>query len=205
MKRYKKIAQTIGWAGLTSFLSLGSAWIALTFLLQQNFKLSVVFACVAFLLDATDGFIARKLGTTSEFGRQLDSMIDSINYSLFASIFTFEVLIPGTLGLVAGFTILAFGILRLVLFNINGFHTEGETNYYVGVVTPHLSLAGLILYSLSKFTNWFSWSGSDLLIFSIVMALALGQISELKVRKTGALAFWIPATVVIGVCGFIWL
>lgn len=205
MKRYKNIAQTIGWAGLTSFLSLGSAWMALTFLLQHNSKLSVVFACVAFLLDATDGFIARKLGTTSEFGRQLDSMIDSINYSLFAAIFTFEVLLPGPLGLVAGFTVLAFGILRLVLFNVNGFLTVGEAKYYVGVVTPHLSLAGLILYSLSKFTNWFSWPGSDLLIFSIVMLLALGQISELKVRKTGALAFWIPATVVIGVCGFIWL
>ncbi len=205
MNRYKKIAQTIGWAGLASFLSLGAAWTALAFVLSHNFKLAVVFSCAAFLLDATDGFIARKLGTASEFGRQLDSMIDSINYSLFAAVFILQVLLPGTLGAIAGYTVLAFGILRLVLFNINGFHSEGDTNYYTGVVTPHLSLAGLILYSIGKFTDWLSWAGSDVLIFTILMLMAVGQISTLKVRKTGALAFWIPATVIIGVCGYIWL
>lgn len=205
MNRYKKIIQIIGWAGLTSFLSLGAAWSALVFILQHNFKFAVVFACAAFLLDATDGFLARKLGTVSEFGRQLDSMIDSINYSLFAAVFICQVLLPGTLGLVAGYTVLAFGILRLVLFNINGFYAEGDTKYYTGVVTPHLSLASLILYSVSKFTDWFNWAGSDVFIFALLIVLAVAQISTLKVRKTGALAFWIPATVAIGVCGFIWL
>ena len=205
MKRYRQIAETVGWAGLISFTSLAAAWTALGFLLVHNFKLATVFACAAFLLDATDGFIARKLGKASEFGRQLDSMIDAMNYSLFAGVFVSQVVLPGTLGFIAGYTILAFGILRLVLFNIGGYHASGDNLYYTGVVTPHLSLASLIVYSLQHLTGWLSWEGSEWLVFAVLMALALGQISTLKVRKTGALAFWIPATVVIGVCGFIWL
>jgi len=205
MNRYRQIAQTIGWAGLVSFVSLLASWFALAFLLGHNFKFATVFACAAFLLDAADGIVARKLGTTSEFGRQLDSMIDAINYSLFAGIFVSQVLLPGTLGFVAGYTILTFGILRLVLFNIGGFHAEGNTLYYTGVVTPHLSLAALIIYSLQHLTTWLSWPGLSWVIFAVLMIMAVGQISTVKVRKTGALAFWIPATVVIGVFGFIWL
>lgn len=205
MNRLRWIASTIGWAGLLSFTSLGASWLALAFLLSENFKLAVVLACSAFLLDASDGFVARKLGKASEFGRQLDSMIDAINYSLFAAVFIAQVLLPGTLGLVAGYTVLAFGILRLVLFNINGFHTEGAANYYTGVVTPHLSLAALILYSITQLTDWLAWDGSAWLIFAILILLAVGQISTLKVRKTGALAFWIPATIVIGIFGYLWL
>jgi len=205
MKRYKQIAATIGWAGLVSFFSLGAAWSALGFLLAHNFKLATVFACAAFLLDATDGFLARKLGKASEFGRQLDSMIDAMNYSLFAGLFVAQLVLPGTLGFIAGYTILAFGILRLVLFNIGGYHAQGDALYYTGVVTPHLSLASLILYSLEKLSPWLAWPGRDWLVFAVLMALALGQVSTLRVRKTGALAFWIPATIAIGVCGFIWL
>lgn len=205
MNRLRWIASTIGWAGLISFASLAASWSALACLLAGNFKLAVVLACSAFLLDATDGFVARKLGKSSEFGRQLDSMIDAINYSLFAAVFIAQVLLPGTLGLVAGYAVLAFGILRLVLFNINGFHTEGSANYYTGVVTPHLSLASLIIYSISKLTTWLAWDGSDWLVFSMLFMLAIGQISTLKVRKTGALAFWIPATIAIGIFGYLWL
>lgn len=205
MNRLKWIASTIGFAGLISFASLAASWSALAALLASNFKLAVVLACSAFLLDASDGFVARKLGKSSEFGRQLDSMIDAINYSLFAAVFIAQVLLPGTLGLIAGYTVLAFGILRLVLFNINGFHTEGSANYYTGVVTPHLSLASLIIYSITKLTNWLTWDGSDWLVFSILFILAIGQISTLKVRKTGALAFWIPATIAIGIFGYLWL
>lgn len=205
MNRLKLIVKTVGWAGLISFTSLAASWLALASLLAGNFKLAVVLACSAFLLDASDGFVARKLGKASEFGRQLDSMIDAINYSLFSAVFIAMVLLPGTLGLIAGYTVLAFGILRLVLFNINGYHTEGSANYYTGVVTPHLSLASLIIYSVWKLTAWLSWEGSEWLVFSILTLLALGQISTLKVRKTGALAFWIPATIAIGVFGYLWL
>lgn len=205
MNRLKWIANTIGLAGLISFTSLAASWLALAFLLSENFKIAVVLACSAFLLDASDGFVARKLGKSSEFGRQLDSMIDAINYSLFAAVFISQILLPGALGLIAGYTVLAFGILRLVLFNINGYHTEGSANYYTGVVTPHLSLAALILFTVTKLTNWLTWDGSDWLVFTILFILAVGQISTLKVRKTGALAFWIPATIAIGIFGFVWL
>ena len=41
MNRYRKIAETIGWAGAISFISLLASWSALAFLLGHNFKLAL--------------------------------------------------------------------------------------------------------------------------------------------------------------------
>lgn len=200
MNRYKQIAATIGWAGLVSFTSLLAAWGAIALLLNNQLKFAVIVACVAFLLDSLDGFLARRLGKASEFGRQLDSMIDAINYSVFAGLVTMQVLLPNTLGFIAGFLIVAFGVLRLILFNINGYVAEGDTLYYRGVVTCHLSLATLILHVLKPVLHI-----PDAASFVILAALSIGQLSMLKTRKTGALLFWIPATIVIGVGAWFWL
>lgn len=206
MNRYKRIAGIIGWAGLVSLASLLASWAAIGLLLAHEFKWAVLMAAIAFQLDSLDGFVARKLGKDSNFGRQLDSMIDAINYSLFAALVTHQLLLPNTLGFVAGFFILAFGILRLVLFNIDGYLEEGDVRYYRGVVTCHLSLATLLIYIAQKLwpaiMNSFAghWGTAILLI-----ALSLGQLSTLKTRKTGALLFWIPVSIVIGVGALLWL
>ena len=190
----------IGWAGLVSFFSLLAAWFAIYLVITNQAALAIQFAVAAFLLDATDGFIARKLGKDSNFGRQLDGMIDAINYSLLAALVTVLVLLPSWLGFIVGFLILAFGILRLVLFNIDGYLEQGDVRYYTGVVTPHLSLACVLIYFVEHFVALPSW-----LIAAVLVALALGQISTLKVRKTGVLLFWIPASIAIAVGAFFWL
>lgn len=206
MNRYKRIASIIGWAGLISLLSLSASWSAIALLLGHQFKWAVLMAAVAFQLDSLDGFVARRLGKDSDFGRQLDSMIDAINYSLFAALVTQQLLLPNTLGFVAGFFILAFGILRLVLFNIDGYLEEGDVRYYRGVVTCHLSLATLMIYIAQQvwptaMTSLAGHWGTAV----ILITLSLGQLSTLKTRKTGALLFWIPVSICIGVGALIWL
>jgi len=111
MNRYKELVSTIGWAGLISLASLLASWAAISSLLSGDAKLAIVLASIAFQLDALDGFIARRLGKASEFGRQLDSMVDLINYSLLAALVTQQLLLPNLLGFIAAFFILAFGIL----------------------------------------------------------------------------------------------
>ena len=200
MQRIRSIAKTVGWPGLVSFASLFAAWAAIYFLISQNLKLAVALQIVAFMLDSLDGFLARKLGVASDFGRQLDSMIDAFNYSLFASLLTMLWLIPGVLGFTVGFLILALGILRLVLFNQSGYLTQGDRNYYQGVVTPHLTLAVGLLYFVNKFWPIASW-----LIAAVLILLAFAQLSTLKTRKTGALMFWLPVSTLLGIGALIWL
>jgi CDP-diacylglycerol--serine O-phosphatidyltransferase len=174
-------------------------------LLSGDTKLAIVLASIAFQLDALDGFIARKLGKASEFGRQLDSMVDLINYSLLAALVTQQLLLPGVLGFVAGFFILAFGILRLISFNIKGYAAEGDRLYYRGIVTCHLSLATLVIYVAKRVLPLESFAYSDWIIAFILIALSVGQLSQIKTRKTGALLFWLPVSFVIGIGALLWL
>lgn len=200
MKRLRLIATHVGWAGSVTLLSLLAAWSAIAFLLDSNVRLAIVFAVVAFLLDIADGFLARKLGATSEFGRLLDSMVDAVNYSMLAALVAERVLLPGVLGFVVGFLILACGILRLVLFTMNGFEEEGNRLYYVGVITPHLTLAVALTYLVTRFVEV-----PDLVVGATLGAIALAQLSTLRTRKTGVLVFWIPASIATAIGALLWL
>lgn len=200
MQRLRTIVSTVGWAGLVSFASLFAAWTAIAFLWSGDVRLALVCQIVAFLLDTADGFLARRLGTTSVFGRQLDSMIDAVNYSLFAALLTAFVLLPSPIGFGVGFVILALGILRLILFNIDGYGVDGDTLYYYGIVTPHLTLATGLLYAVD---HW--WGVPDWIATTILVVLAMGQLSRIRTRKTGALMFWLPVATVLGIGAYLWL
>lgn len=200
MNQIRLLAKEIGWAGSVTLLSLLSAWASIYFILEANAKLAIAFSVFAFLLDTFDGFIARRLGTSSEFGRYLDSMVDAINYSLVAALVTQRLLLPNIFGFSIGFLILACGILRLVLFTIKGFMEEGRKLYYTGIVTPHLSLAVALLFLVSKVVEVPNYLSGLVLI-----VLALGQLSTVKTLKTGVLLFWIPASMLLAIGSFVWL
>ena len=199
MERISGIAKLIGWPGLVSLLSLFAAWSAICLLLAGNYRFAILSSVAAFLLDTIDGFLARKLGVVSEFGRQLDGMIDAVNYSVFGALVVSQVLIPNALGFVVAFFMLAFGIIRLILFNINGYTTDGETLYYLGVVTPHLTLAVALLAFVNKIFGLNEW-----LMALVLMLLAIGQLSTIKTRKTGAIVFWLPMSIAIAVGALLW-
>lgn len=200
MNRLKLLTSQVGLAGTVTLLSLLSAWSAIAFLLDGDLRLCIVFAVVAFLLDILDGSLARRLGTASEFGRLLDSMVDAINYSLLAALVTERVLIPGPIGFVVGFLILACGILRLVFFTINGFEEDDNRLYYVGVITPHLTLTVALLYVTSTLIPL-----PHMVIATVLTIVALAQLSTIRTRKTGVVIFWIPASIAIGVGALLWL
>ena len=194
------IAKQVGWAGLVTILSLLSAWTSISFILSDNPKLAIIFSVLAFLLDSLDGFVARKLGTSSVFGTYFDSMVDAINYSVLAALVTEQVLLPGIAGYLIGFLILVFGILRLVLFTVNGFAKKDDKVYYVGVVTPHLTLATALMFFLSQVAEIPAWS-----IATVLGIIAVLQLSTIKTRKTGVLLFWIPVSIAIAIGAVVWL
>lgn len=200
MKRINDVAATVGWPGLVSLASLFAAWTAIGFLWDGNAKLTIAFSVLAFLLDIADGALARALGTEGPFGRQLDSMVDAINYSLLAGLATAHILIPGVLGNIVGFCILAFGILRLSLFTLNGFESDGDRLYYRGVITPHLTLSVALVYISTRFV-----AIPDVAIAVFLFVIAALQLSTIRTRKTGVLIFWIPASLAIGVGALLWL
>lgn len=200
MNQIKLVANNLGLAGLVSMLSLLAAWSAIYFVLQKDAKLTVVFSVVAFLLDIVDGQIARRLNKDSAFGRTLDSLVDLVNYSVLAGLATQLMLVDSALGFFTAFLIVAFGVIRLALFTVNGFDVKEEKLYYRGVVTPHLTLAVSVLYLINHFFTIEQW-----LIALVLSILAIGQVSTIRTRKTGVLIFWIPVSLLLVVGALVWL
>ena len=88
----------------------------------------------AVLFDGMDGFIARMTNTTSDFGRELDSLADVITFGIAPSLLAWAwgfhqistdisrhdlVTILGRLGAIASFLFLLAGASRLARFNIS--------------------------------------------------------------------------------------
>jgi CDP-diacylglycerol--serine O-phosphatidyltransferase len=192
--------RTIGPAGAVSLLSLAAAWTAIGLAVVGSLRASVLFALLAFLLDMADGWIARRFRVSSEFGRQLDSMIDVVNYSLYAAVLSAFYLAPGIVGWCLGFVVVATGMLRLLRFNIEGFTDDEPVKYYRGIVVVHLSLAAITLLLLKQ------WLG-DVAVLSIVVLLVLSvlQLSLIRIRKTGRQALWASLVVPLAAGAILWL
>lgn len=96
------------------YISLGALFVgwasALLFVRgEPNWALLAMFG--AFCLDKADGWYARRTGTSSPFGRQVDSFIDIFAYLVPAILLYHFVLAPSVFAsLIVGFLVLAFGV-----------------------------------------------------------------------------------------------
>ena len=115
----------------------------------------------AVLFDGLDGRIARLMGTSSAFGRELDSLADAITFGIAPSLLAFlwgvYAVLPspetplitnlGKAGWVACFLFVICGIARLARFNIqsspSGSHSSHRDHkHFVGLPIP--AAAGLV-------------------------------------------------------------
>lgn len=196
----KTYINKLGIPGAISSLSLLAAWLAIALLLNGNLKYSIACAALAFLFDSLDGYAARKLKKTSEIGRQLDSMIDLVGYSLYAALLVQQIVLPGILGTIVGYLIILFGVLRLIRFNTDGYSESGGVRYYRGIVTCHLSLAVIGFLLLSTQIEI-----PPLFIAIVLVLLSVLQLSNIKTRKTNMLLFWYVIVAIMVIGAFAWL
>lgn len=147
----------------------------------------------AILFDGIDGRIARMTNTTTDFGRELDSLADAITFgvapSILAWIWGFRMF--GTLsghefgdrvvqfGAVATFAFLVAGVSRLARFNIQANPKPWNPGrpgkkYFVGMPIP--AGAGVVAATVHFFEGnpiW-AWTNGYTAIFWGVLVLAAG-------------------------------
>ncbi len=104
------------------------------------FRMAAILLVLAGIFDALDGFVARATGTASEFGMQLDSIADVMNFGcapgLLLYCYGFVQLGQGQptllrMGGLACFIFVACGALRLARFNVSAGRTDPR--YFVGM------------------------------------------------------------------------
>jgi CDP-diacylglycerol--serine O-phosphatidyltransferase len=145
----------------------------------------------AILFDSLDGRIARAFGTTSEFGKQYDSLADVVSFGVAPAFLAYEWgvrrVMPATdaaaghvhnLGLLICFAYVVCCAWRLARFNIQGMAPGSSSRYFVGMPAP--GAAGMIAATVHclKFPNE-GWRGG-LVWIGLVGALALLMSSTVR-------------------------
>jgi len=124
---------------------------AVRFAYQGHFDVAVVFLLAALVCDALDGRIARLLDVTTEFGAQLDSLADIVNFGVAPAliVYTWSTHNLGGIGWVLALLFAIACGLRLARFNaalIAGEASPLAGNFFVGVPAP--AGAGLAILPL---------------------------------------------------------
>ncbi|MEN6325433.1 MAG: CDP-diacylglycerol--serine O-phosphatidyltransferase [Syntrophomonas sp.] len=141
---------------------------------NQNYRLAGILILGAVLMDGMDGKIARKLGSTSELGKELDSLCDLVSFGVAPAVLLYAQVIGvefHLFGLLAAMFFIVCGALRLARFNVLNIH-----DYFVGVP---ITIAGLILAVLSLLSNIIA----PIVIFLFIFILSFLMISNFRVPK----------------------
>lgn len=177
------ILRTLNGADLLSLMALFIAWSSAILIIsgQTNWGIIVMFG--AFVFDKLDGYWARRQDISSKFGRQIDSFIDIFAYLVTGALLFHYALAPNRLAsTIVGFAILAFGGLRLVRHNAEGFDSKDDVSYYHGTTVVHTNVVVLVNYLLVIFVS--SWNGW--LAMATILAASPLMISEYRAPKTEA-------------------
>ena len=129
---------------LNLFLGFSSiVFIALSFKSDASYYIS--YACnlifIAAIIDAFDGKIARKLGTSNDFGREIDSLADLVSFCMVPSLLIFVhymLVLPDLINLkililLSSFPLI-FGAVRLAKYN--ALREMRDSEEYLGLPTP---------------------------------------------------------------------
>lgn len=126
-------------------------YMAIIFATKGNFENSVNLCLVAGILDLLDGRIARMTGTSSEFGKELDSLADFLSFGIAPALILyywgFSEL--GKFGWLFVFLLPVAGAIRLARFNIQ---TQiVDKHFFVGLPIPAAAASALFpLYFLDN-------------------------------------------------------
>ena len=111
--------------------------------IDGDFTLAALLILAAMFLDGLDGRVARMTSTSSEFGREFDSLADMVSFGLTPAIVTYQWGVErlseygavwGRLGWMAAFLYVAAAAFRLARFNTNILWTDRR--FFQGLPSP---------------------------------------------------------------------
>ena len=167
---------------LLTFINLSLAIIALLFAIKDDLILASVLVMVAALTDRFDGKVARMLDSTSELGKELDSLSDLISFGVAPIIIAWKI---------SFFDVTVIGYLLAVMFPIAGayrlarYNVTTFTNVFSGVP---ITIAGAFL-SIVNLYNSFSiehhnYSNVNTIVTGVIIVLlSYLMVSKIQIKK----------------------
>jgi len=151
---------------------------------KQNFKTAIYYITASVIMDGFDGTIARLTKTESNFGVQLDSLVDAVTFGLVTSILAFKWGFQGgyvQAGSIIGFVFLSAGLIRLARFNVYKEAQVMPANTFIGLPIPigALAVASVVLVLDARHPQ----TALGILLFALyVILISLLMISNIHYR-----------------------
>ncbi len=147
--------------------------------INHNYRMAGICILIAVVMDSLDGRMARRLGVSSEMGKELDSLSDLVSFGAAPALMVLTMIPDPDSMMKHGYVVLAAiciiyilcGAFRLARFNILNIH-----DHYVGIP---ITLAGVFVAVVSlvlpHMTMW---------IYMLMMAvLACLMVSKITIKK----------------------
>jgi CDP-diacylglycerol--serine O-phosphatidyltransferase len=130
-------------------LNLACGFLSIIFSWKGQFYYASMVLVLGSFFDMVDGRVARMTGTQSSFGEQFDSLSDLISFGMAPAFMVYNAFFIsyGRLGVIASFTFLLAGALRLARFNANV--DKVSSDYFQGLPIPSgaWAIVGYVLWA----------------------------------------------------------
>jgi CDP-diacylglycerol--serine O-phosphatidyltransferase len=172
-------------------LLLGMSAIFLAFDGRVQLAALALVGCVVF--DGLDGSLARRLGVSTPFGAQMDSLADMCSFGIATPVVAYTWLAGGAPGLLVGLCCALVAIcaaIRLARFNVS----PKNGNYFTGVPTT-IAAAIMALFALLNPEPAAGWM--SLLVASLAL-LMVSEFPYVKLSSVLRLPPWLWLVAVVG-------
>ena len=158
-------------------LNLFCGYKSITLLLNGDFVGASWCIFFSILFDMADGKIARKLGTASDFGLQLDSICDTVSFGIAPTMLLYKVAFQTSRFVVSfvPFIYLLAVVFRLARFNV--ISSETPKDYYLGLSSP--SSAAVVISTVLVQQNEGIVLSTEFYVI-LVLVLAMLMTSRIK-------------------------
>lgn len=190
---------------------------SIRFAFEGNFKLAIIAVLVAALLDGLDGRVARALNATSQFGAELDSLADVINFGVVPALilYIWDLKNLGNFGWLACLLYVIAVVLRLARFNVMDLKSSDIFSesldtppitplipraYFIGVPAPAAAILVLLPIYMSLVGNTNMPKIMHATEAMYVITIAIFTISTLKTFSLKAMRFSRASSLTVMFC-----
>ncbi len=137
---------------IVTLAALAAGFTAIRFALMQEYERAVLLVLLAAMLDTLDGFLARRLGSDSALGAELDSLADFLDFGVAPALILYLWALHALpqIGWIAVLVYVICTALRLARFNILAREAERPPDHFIGVPAP----AGALLVLAPMFFSF---------------------------------------------------
>ncbi len=132
---------------LVTIMGLCAGLSAIRFTLDGRFEVAAALIIFAALLDAVDGMVARSLNAASDFGAELDSLADFVNFGVAPGVLVFGYALQADFAGPGWIFVLVFAVctcLRLARFNTTRDAPKPTgRQHFTGVPAPAGAILGM--------------------------------------------------------------